>query len=70
MHMILALVLSYLVVRMWHFYKINKRKYKRNINIDLAMWASESPLGVVYDTLAKINLFQYSFHQHLHILDL
>jgi len=43
--MIIASVLSHLVVRTWRFSKINEKKYKRNINIDLAMWASQKSFG-------------------------
>ena len=45
MCMIIASVLSHLVVRTWRFSKINEKKYKRNINIDLAMWASQKSFG-------------------------
>jgi len=41
MHVIVASVLSHLVVRTWLYLKINEKKYKRNINIDLAMVASQ-----------------------------
>jgi len=40
--MIVASVSSYLVVRTQLYLKINKKKSKRNINIDLAVVASQS----------------------------
>jgi len=35
---------------MWHFWKIKEKKYKRNINNDLAVVASHIPVGAVHDT--------------------
>ena len=32
-------------VEMQHFCKINEKKYKRKINIDLAIWASQKSFG-------------------------
>ena len=53
MCMIVASALSHLVIRMQCFCKINEKKYKRNINIDLAVWASQSPLGQFMTTRVK-----------------
>jgi len=39
--MIIASVLSHLVIRTQLYLKINEKKYERNINIDLAMVASQ-----------------------------
>ena len=41
MHMAVTSVLSHLVVRTQLYLKINEKKDKRNINIDLAIWASQ-----------------------------
>jgi len=48
--MLVALVLSHLVVRMQRFWKIKEKKYKRNINNDLAVVASHIPVEAVHDT--------------------
>ena len=45
-----ASVLSHLVVRPRLFYKINKNKSKRKINIDLAVVASQIPGGAIHDS--------------------
>jgi len=50
MRMTVASVLSHLVVRPQLFYKINKNKKKRKINIDLAVMASQLPGGAIHDT--------------------
>jgi len=50
MRVIVASVLSHLVVRPRLFYKINKNKKKRKINIDLAAVASQMPGGAIHDT--------------------
>jgi len=42
MHVTVALVSSYLVVRMQHFWKIKEKKIENKINIDLAILASQS----------------------------
>ena len=47
----IASVLSHLVVRLRLFYKINKNKSKRKINIDLAIVASQMPGGTIHDNL-------------------
>jgi len=49
MRMTVASVLSYLVVRLRFFYKINENKSKRKINIDLAVVASQIPGGAIHD---------------------
>jgi len=51
MHVTVASVLSYLVVRPRLFYKINENKSKRKINIDLAIVASQISGGAIHDTL-------------------
>jgi len=48
--MIVTSVLSHLVVRMQHFGKINEKKYKININNDLAIVASQVPVGAIHDS--------------------
>jgi len=51
MHVTVASVLSYLVIRPRLFYKINKNKRKRKINIDLAVVASQMPGGAIHDRI-------------------
>jgi len=48
--MTIALVSSHLAIRIWYFWKIKEKKYKRNINNDLAVVASHIFVGVVHDT--------------------
>jgi len=47
--MLIASVLSHLVIRTQCFWKIKEKKYKRNINNDLAVVASHIPVEAVYD---------------------
>jgi len=42
MHLTVASVLSHLVVRMRHFWKIKEKKIEKKINIDLAIIANQS----------------------------
>ena len=49
--MLVASVLSHLVIRTWRFWKIKEKKYKRNINNDLAVVASHMPVEVVHDKI-------------------
>jgi len=46
---LVASVLSHLVVRTWRFWKIKEKKYKKNINNDLAVVASHIPVEAVHD---------------------
>ena len=46
MHVTVASVSSHLAVRTRHFLEIKEKKYKRNINNDLAVVASYIPVGV------------------------
>jgi len=42
-------VLSHLVVRTRHFWKIKEKKVEKKINIDLAIVASQMSGGAIYD---------------------
>jgi len=48
--MLVASVLSHLVVSTRRFWKIKEKKYKRNINNDLAVVTSHIPVEAVHDT--------------------
>ena len=48
-HVLIALVLSHLVIRPWCFWKIKEKKYKINLNNDLAVVTSHIPVEVVHD---------------------
>ena len=48
--MLVTSVLSYLVVRMQCFWKRKEKKYKRNINNNLAIVASHIPVEAIHDT--------------------
>ena len=47
--MTVASVSSHLVIRTWCFWKIKEKKYKININNDLAVVASHIPMEAVHD---------------------
>ena len=49
MHVTVVSVLSHLAIKMWCFWKMKEKKYKRNINNDLAVVASHIPVGAVHD---------------------
>jgi len=63
MHVTIASVLSYLVIRLQLFYKINENKSKRKINIDLAVVASQIPGGAIHGSIKLLPLVIPTNHQ-------